>query len=140
MLFRSADGATDGGPALKYPPKAQYLAPKVHILPGGNVQSPADPVTPGALTALATYGDYPLPDIPQTVEGRRAAFANWIAADANPLTARVLVNRVWQYHFGAGLAADTSNFGKTGKRPTNPELLDWLANSFMRNEIGRAHV
>jgi hypothetical protein len=99
----------------------------VHILPGGNVTAPGEQVTPGVLSAL------PGAEIPQTASGRRAALAGWIADARNPLTARVLVNRVWQYHFGRGIAADASNFGKMGAKPTNPELLDWLAAYFVES-------
>jgi hypothetical protein len=63
--------------------------------------------------------------------GRRTALAEWIASPANPLTARVMVNRLWQYHFGRGLAGTTSDFGRLGERPTHPELLDWLASRFV---------
>jgi hypothetical protein len=125
------DGATDGGPNMKYPKAAEYRAPEVHILPGGNVQSPGEKVEPGALSLLARYGNYPEPEIPRTVSGRRAALAKWIADAKNPLTARVMVNRIWQYHFGRGLAGDANNFGKMGKRPSHPELLDWLAAAFI---------
>ena len=125
------DGATDGGPTMKYPAAAEYKPPQVHILTGGNIQSPAAAVEPGALSLLAHYGGYPEPQIPNTVAGRRLALANWIADERNPLTARVMVNRIWQHHFGAGLAADSSNFGKMGKKPTHPELLDWLASQFI---------
>ena len=59
--------------------------------------------------------------------GRRTALANWIASPKNPLTARVIVNRLWQQHFGQGLAANASDFGRLGVKPTHPELLDWLA-------------
>ncbi len=120
------DGATDGGPNLKYPPLAKYSAPPVHVLPGGNVQSPAEKVEPGLLSAVANT-----PPIPDSVSGRRLALANWIADGKNPLTARVMVNRIWQYHFGKGLAADSNNFGKMGAKPSHPELLDWLAATFV---------
>jgi len=127
------DGATDGGVALRYPKRADYQPATVHILPGGNVQAPAEAVTPGVLSALERYGGYPSPEIPNTIAGRRAALAQWIASERNPLTARVMVNRIWQYHFGRGLAADPSNFGKMGKKPTHPELLDHLAQSFIQS-------
>ncbi len=127
------DGQTDGGPALKYPPLAQYRPAPIHILPGGNIQSPAEAVTPGVLSALEKAGQYPAAEIPNTVAGRRSAFAHWIANPKNPLTARVIVNRLWQTHFGEGLAADPSNFGKMGKKPINPELLDWLAGALVHN-------
>jgi hypothetical protein len=127
------DGATDGGGNLRYPKRAAYKPAPVHILPGGNIQAPAEPVLPGVLSALAKYGNFPAPEIPQTVEGRRAALARWIADERNPLTPRVIVNRVWQYHFGKGIAADTSNFGKMGKKPSHPELLDHLAASLIAN-------
>ncbi len=127
------DGQTDGGPSLKYPPRAAYKPAVVHILPGGNVQAPADAVTPGVLTGLEKHGGYASVAVPESVSGRRAALANWIADAKNPLTARVMVNRVWQYHFGRGIAADTNNFGKMGKKPSHPELLDWLAAYFVES-------
>ncbi len=125
------DGATDGGPNLKYARRAAYQPAGVNILPGGNVQAPGEAVTPGVLSALEKYGNFPSPEVPGSVAGRRSALALWIADAKNPLTARVMVNRVWQYHFGRGLAGDTSNFGKMGKKPTHPELLDWLAATFV---------
>lgn len=71
----------------------------------------------------------PIPLMPTT--GRRSALAKWISDPANPLTARVMVNRVWQYHFGRGLLASTSDFGTRSGKPTHPELLDWLAAEFV---------
>ena len=63
--------------------------------------------------------------------GRREALAQWITDKDNPLTSRVIVNRIWQWHFGQALAGNPNNFGGTGKKPTHPELLDWLAQKFM---------
>jgi cytochrome c553 len=127
------DGEADGGETLKYPRRADYQPATVHILPGGNIQAPAEAVKPGLLSALEKYGNYPPLEVPESIEGRRAALANWIADPRNPLTARVIVNRVWQYHFGKGIAADTSNFGKMGAKPSHPELLDHLAASLIAN-------
>jgi hypothetical protein len=125
------DGFTDGGPNLRYPKLANYKSPPVHVLPGGNIQSPAEAVTPGVPSLVERYAGLKTPDLPDTVAGRRAALALWIAHPGNPLTPRVMVNRIWQYHFGRGIAADPSNFGKMGAKPTHPELLDWLARRFI---------
>jgi mono/diheme cytochrome c family protein len=96
-----------------------------HILAGGDPFSPKEPVTPGVLSAV---GDV---TIPATVEGRRKALADWIADAKNPLTARVMANRIWQWTMGTPLAGNPNNFGATGKKPTHPELLDWLAAEFV---------
>ena len=71
---------------------------------------------------------------------RREQFARWIASDKNPLTARVMVNRIWQHHFGEGIVRTTSNFGKTGQEPSHPELLDWLATEFVRSGWSVKHM
>src|SRR5206468_8634670 len=105
--------------------------------PGGSLASPADEVMPGVLSAMFGSNDRLSPSdwnsVPQSADGRRLALARWIASRENTLTARVIVNRVWQQHFGRGLVATPNNFGKMGARPTHPELLDWLATWFMDN-------
>jgi hypothetical protein len=105
----------------------------VHILPGGNIQAPAEKADPGVLSAVERYAGYRAPQITADMAGRRSALAKWIAQAGNPLTARVMVNRIWQYHFGRGIAADTNNFGKMGRKPTHPELLDFLAAYFVEH-------
>ncbi len=72
--------------------------------------------------------------IPESNFGRRAALADWMTTKDHPLTARVIANRVWQYHFGKGLAGNPNNFGATGKKPTHPELLDFLAGYLMDHD------
>jgi len=91
-----------------------------------------EPVAPGFITVLDEQAATitPVPGSPQTT-GRRAALAQWLTQPSNPLTARVVVNRAWQAHFGHGLAANASDFGKLGEQPTHPELLDYLASRFM---------
>ena len=67
----------------------------------------------------------------QNSSGRRTALAKWITSKDNPISARVMVNRIWQYHFGRGIVRSSSDFGYQGDKPTHPELLDWLAIRFM---------
>ncbi len=98
------------------------------VLTGGDPFSPAEKVSPGVLSVI---GGELRPVIPGDIVGRRRAFAEWIARADNPLTTRAIVNRVWMWHFGEALAGNPNNFGSTGKLPTHPELLDWLAADFV---------
>ena len=109
-----------------------YQAPPNYFLIRGDPFSPGSPMSPGFLTA-ATYGDPPT-EIPRPdgrTSGRRLALAEWIASRDNPLTARVMANRIWHHHFGRGIVRTLDNLGRMGDTPTHPELLDWLAVEFM---------
>ncbi|MBL64493.1 MAG: hypothetical protein CMI30_13945 [Opitutae bacterium] len=109
-----------------------YLDPDV-IYTGGNVYSHGDAVVPAALSAAESLGGMEPRPFPAGRGKRRLALANWIADEKNPLTARVMVNRIWSWHFGRGIAGNPNNFGGTGELPTHPALLDYLADWFMRN-------
>jgi mono/diheme cytochrome c family protein len=101
---------------------------KINLLNRGDPEQPKEEVAPALLSVL---GDKKLPtDAPE--QARREALAGWIADPRNPLTARVMVNRIWQGHFGAGLVQTPSDFGNNGMKPTHPALLDWLAQEFVR--------
>jgi uncharacterized protein DUF1553/uncharacterized protein DUF1549/cytochrome c len=106
----------------------RYEVPPSYFLIRGDVESHGSQMKPGFIDVI-TYG-HPPTEIPRPdghTSGRRLALAQWIASAQNPMTARVIVNRLWQKHFGRGIVATLDNFGKMGDRPTNQELLDWLA-------------
>ena len=119
-------------PAKVYAAKPTAVT-KAHLLDRGSAAKPLEEVFPGGLTAVSQLApDFKL--APEAADAeRRLALAGWIANPDNPLTARVLVNRVWAYHFGTGLVNTPSDFGVMGDRPSHPELLDWLAVWFMEN-------
>lgn len=96
--------------------------PKTFILSGGSLTSKSDEVVPGTFSAVPTSAE-----ITNELHGRRKQFAEWLTRDENSLVIRTFVNRVWQGHFGRGIAANPNNFGKTGAKPTHPELLDQLS-------------
>ncbi len=101
---------------------------ETHVLHRGDPQQEREAVTPGAIASLG----HPLGLAPGAPErDRRLSLARWIAAPENPLTARVLVNRVWLHHFGEGLVSTPSDFGANGALPSHPELLDWLASELV---------
>jgi cytochrome c553 len=100
----------------------------------GDFQQPGRLIGPGVPSVL-TDGKTPFAPVPLTAAaegtGRRLALAQWLIASEHPLTARVMVNRIWSHHFGRGIVSSIDNFGSVGVRPTHPELLDWLASWFI---------
>ena len=102
----------------------------VHVLMRGRAASPGDVAEPILPASLVT--SQPTFSTKGNSSGRRLALARWIASPENPLTARVLVNRVWQQHLGQGLVRSAGDFGSMGDRPSHPELLDWLASRFIK--------
>ncbi len=107
-----------------------------HRLYRGEPDQKREVVGPGAVSALTKLDIEP--NAPE--QQRRVALADWIASKDNPLTARVIVNRIWQHHFGTGLVDTPSDFGANGTRPTHPGLLDWLACELMDNDWSLKHV
>ncbi|MGI9474084.1 MAG: PSD1 and planctomycete cytochrome C domain-containing protein [Rubripirellula sp.] len=100
----------------------------------GDVYAVGDPVSPGALSAAESLGEMPDIEFPKNKGKRRLALADWIVEPTNPLAARVMVNRVWSWHFGEGIAGNPNNFGGTGSLPSHPQLLDFLALWLMEND------
>ena len=105
-------------------------APATHVLKGGGYDAFGEEVRPGFLT-IFDRGDAKITPSKIATTGRRSALANWLADPANPLTARVIVNRIWHYHFGRGIVGTPSDFGEMRDRETHRELLDWLAATFV---------
>jgi len=98
----------------------------------GDFTRPSDEVLPGVLAVL--------PPLPNGTKADRLALARWLIDSKNPLTARVIVNRVWQQYFGRGLVSTENDFGTMGRLPTHPELLDWLAVDFMEHGWSLKHL
>ena len=121
-------------------PEGQFMidlgrtAPVTHLLLKGNLDAPGEEVQPGFLSILDP-SDAKITPPPEgiTSTGRRTALAQWLADPKNPLTGRVIVNRIWHYHFGKGIVATPGDFGTMGSRPTHPELLDYLTATFIEN-------
>ncbi len=122
--------------ASDFAPDASHVPPgkprPVHVLRRGDIRQPGKAASPGTLSCVnglparfSSGGD--------DESTRRAALARWITDSRNPLTWRSIVNRVWQWHFGRGLASTPSDFGRMGSRPSHPELLDWLATRFLES-------
>jgi cytochrome c553 len=121
------------------PPVAEAMldasgnAPPEYILSKGIWDAPLDEVQPGFLSILDPSPAKIVPPEGLNSTGRRSALANWLTDPKNPLTARVMVNRIWQDHFGNGIVRSSSDFGIMGERPTDPQLLDYLATTFVEN-------
>lgn len=143
-VYNSPDPEFLNSRKLRMPKKPVEGSVESFIFTGGSLQARGDRVQPGVLSVLGVPVDPDAEDpyvIPEDLDGRRLAFAKWIADARNPLTARTVVNRVWQHHFGRPLAGNPVNFGAKGKKPTHPELLDWLAADFVENgwKLKRLH-
>jgi uncharacterized protein DUF1553/uncharacterized protein DUF1549/cytochrome c len=116
-------------------------APATHILAKGVWDAPLEEVQPGFLSILDPNPAKVVPPEGLASSGRRTALAKWLTDPANPLVSRVMVNRIWHYHFGQGIVGSPSDFGVMGERPSNPQLLDYLASTFVENgwSIKRMH-
>jgi hypothetical protein len=118
----TAMGITDNGRE----PEPSYF------LHRGSPDSKGSLMKPGGLSVIIREEpEFPAPPADAKTTHRRKGFAEWLASKGNPLFSRVMVNRIWQHHFGEGIVRTPSNFGKTGDKPTHPELLDWLASEFI---------
>ncbi|MEX2185547.1 MAG: DUF1553 domain-containing protein [Pirellulales bacterium] len=122
--------------ASSFAPEGSFTPPpggkprEIHLLNRGSVAAPGELVGPGTVQCVTSLeSKFELAD-PDDEAARRAALAAWIVDRNNPLTWRSIVNRVWQYHFGAGIVATPNDFGRMGIAPTHPQLLDWLAVEF----------
>jgi hypothetical protein len=119
--------------ALSQPTKVYAIVseqpPVIHKLHRGDPEQPREEAPPGSIGCLTGLTGA-LPGSPNGEGERRRALADWIVNPANPLTRRVLVNRLWHHHFGVGLVDTPSDFGFGGGKPSHPELLDWLADEF----------
>jgi hypothetical protein len=126
-------------PRKVYATISEAMPAVVRMQGRGNPEDPQQEVAPGAFAwtkhAAIDFGNNATP------EGeRRVALAKWITDPANPLTRRVLVNRLWHHHFGQGIVTTPSDFGLGGDRPSHPELLDWLAGEFLKSGWSLKHI
>src|SRR5580658_5338662 len=109
---------------------APERATPIHTLFHGDYLDPRESVGARPLGVLLPEDT---PEEPIVTETPRLKLANWIASPDNPLTARVMVNRIWQYHFGRGIVSTANDFGRMGGKPSHPEMLDYLANQYIAN-------
>jgi hypothetical protein len=118
--------------AMAFTDLGREVAP-THLLKRGNWSRKDNEIRPGFLSAFDDREAKVTPPAKSTTSGRRTALAEWVADAKNPLTARVIVNRIWMQHFGRGIVDSPGDFGSQGEKPTHPELLDWLASDFVEN-------
>lgn len=112
--------------------------PETRLFHRGDHEQPKQKVLPAALSVTVPEDApvmFPENDASLPTTGRRLAFAKWLTGRSNPLFARVIVNRLWMHHFGRGLVSTPADFGKLGTEPVHPELLDWLADEFIRRDF-----
>ncbi len=139
VRLKIAEREKDSPPLLE--PLAAFVEtdanpPPHHVMKRGQHNAPGAEVGPGVPAAFCTTNNgYHVDPRPagRISTGRRTALARWITSPENPLFARVMVNRVWQHHFGVGLVRTPDNLGQSGAAPSHPELLDYLATEFVRN-------
>jgi hypothetical protein len=130
--LRNLTRSTPGAPMALCVTEAGPIAPETFVLLRGNPHVKGDRVEPAFLQVLGgSTAVIPTPPPGARTSGRRLVLADWIASSDNPMTARVLTNRLWQHHFGRGIVRSPNNFGLQGDKPTHPELLDWLAAEFL---------
>ncbi len=127
-LKETEERLPDPLPALFSVANDPEKASPIHVLARGEYQNKGERVGMRPLGVLLPDG---APEMPGEIKSPRSELARWIVDPENPLTARVMVNRIWQYHFGRGIVATPNDFGSMGFRPSHPELLDWLANEFV---------
>ncbi len=112
------------------------------VLLRGDALTPGPLVEPGVISTIASPEpfEWSAPGPESKTSGRRLAFARWLTQPEHPLTARVMVNRIWMHHFGTGIVATSDDFGVSGASPSHSELLDWLATEFVRSGWSVKHV
>ena len=122
--------ASVSAPSKVYSILTEPTVPIIKVLERGDPEQPAEIVTPAALACVSSLKPE-LGSAESTDKERQMAFAQWVTSPENPLTRRVIVNRLWHYHFGTGLVDTPSDFGLGGGPPSHPELLDWLADELL---------
>jgi hypothetical protein len=135
LLVKAAAAA----PATRVHAVTPRPAEPTFLLDRGNPAQKGKLLAPGGVASLGLNADFGLAADASDAE-RRRKLADWITAARNPLFARVMVNRLWHYHFGAGLVETPSDFGFNGGRPSHPELLDWLAAEFIQSGYSLKHM